>query len=249
MCVVGHQPFATVFLFRQKEQSMISVVIAVNNGAKFLAAALNSVMRQTCVPGEVIVVDDGSTDASPDIAAGFGPPIRVLRCAHRGEYSALNAGLAEARGELLAFIDADDLWADEKLAQQSAALASDLSIEAVFGRVVQFTDMDCRIAQPEEIKQRSKSFIGVSKNSMLIRRATFDRVGPFNAAVVTGFPEWYTRALCSGIRIEHLESVVAFRRIHRDNTTRLKRETVEGDYLKLVRTLIAQRDMRNHGTS
>src|SRR6478752_3142267 len=108
---------------------MISVVIAVNNG-------------------EVIVVDDGSTDASPDIAAGFGPPIRVLRRAHCGGASALNAGLAEASGELLAFIDADDLWADEKLAQQSAALASDLSIEAVFGRVVQFTDMDCRIAEP-----------------------------------------------------------------------------------------------------
>src|SRR6476661_3817101 len=147
---------------------MISVVIAVYDGAKFLAAALNSVMRQTCAPGEVIIVDDGSTDASPEIAAGFGPPIMVLRCAQRGSASAFNAGLAEAKGELLAFIDADDLWADEKLAQQSAALAADLSIEAVFGRVVQFTDMDCRIAEPNEIRQRSKPFVGVSKTSMLI---------------------------------------------------------------------------------
>jgi Glycosyl transferase family 2 len=101
-------------------QSMISVVIAVHNGAKFLAATLNSVMRQTCAPGEVIVVDDGSTDASPDIAAGFELPIR--RCAHREEASALNAGLAEARGELLAFIDADDLWDDQKPARQSLCL-------------------------------------------------------------------------------------------------------------------------------
>src|SRR6476661_5759514 len=218
---------------------MISVVIAVYDGAKFLAAALNSVMRQTCAPGEVIVVDDGSTDTSPDIAAGFGPPIRVLRRAHRGGASALNAGLAEASGELLAFIDADDLWADEKLAQQSAALASDLSIEAVFGRVVQFTDMDCRIAEPNEIRQRSKPFVGVSKTSMLIRRASFDRVGPFNEAVVADFPEWYARALHSAIRSEHLESVVAFRRIHRDNTARLQREPIERDYIKLVRTLVA----------
>jgi glycosyltransferase involved in cell wall biosynthesis len=228
---------------------MISVVLAVHNGAKFLAAALNSVMRQTCAPGEVIVVDDGSTDASADIAASFGPPIRVLRCAHRGAALALNAGLAEARGELLAFIDADDLWADEKLAQQSAALASDLSIEAIFGRVVQFTDMDCRIAEPNEIKQKSRSFVGISKISMLIRRAAFDRVGPFNAAMVADFPDWYARAVCSGIRIECLDSVVAFRRIHHNNTTRLQRKSLERDYLRLVRARIAQRDVCQAGGS
>jgi glycosyltransferase involved in cell wall biosynthesis len=223
---------------------MISVVIAVYNGAKFVAAALNSVMRQTCAPGEVIVVDDGSTDASADIAAGFGPPIRVLRCAHLGGSSAFNAGLAEARGELLAFIDADDLWDDQKLAQQSAVLASDLSIEAVFGRVVQFIDMDCRIAGPHEIKQKSKSFVGVNKTSMLIRRAAFDRVGPFNAAAVADFPEWYARAVCSGIRFKYLGSVLAFRRIHGDNSSRLHRQAMERDYLKLVRTLVVQRDIR-----
>ena len=226
---------------------MISVVVAVKNGANFLAAALNSVMRQTCAPGEVIVVDDGSTDASPNIAAGFGPPIRVLRCAHRGGASALNAGVAEARGELLAFIDADDLWADEKLAQQTAALASDLSIEAVFGRVVQFTDTDCRVTATHEITQKSKPFVGVNKTSMLIRRAAFDRVGPFNAALVADFPEWYARALCSGIRIGYIEPVVAFRRIHRDNTTRLQRESIEDDYLKLARLLVAQRRFRPGG--
>jgi glycosyltransferase involved in cell wall biosynthesis len=225
-------------------QSMISVVIAVKNGAKFLTAALNSVMRQTYAPSEVIVVDDGSTDASADIAAGFGPPIRVLRCAHRGEASALNAGLAEARGELLAFIDADDLWDDQKLAQQSAALASDLSIEAVFGRVVQFIDMDCRITEPNEIEQKSMSLVGVTKNSMLIRRIAFNRVGLFNAATMAGFPEWYARAVCSGIRFKCLESIVAFRRIHRDNTSRLHRQAIEGDYLKLVRALVVQRDIR-----
>ena len=220
---------------------MISVVIAVKNGAKFLAAALNSVIRQTCPPGEVIVVDDGSTDASADIATGFGAPVRVLRCAHRGSSLAFNAGLVEARGELLAFIDADDLWANEKLAQQCAALASDLSIDAVFGRVVQFTDIDCRIAEPDEIKEKSKSFVGVNRSSILIRRAKFNRVGPFNPAVVADFPDWYARALCAGIRMEHLESIVAFRRIHRDNTARLQRESVEGDYLRIARALITQK--------
>src|SRR6476660_7903513 len=101
----------------------------------------------------------------PVLATNQGPAPRASRRA-----STLKAGLAEASGELLAFSDADDLWADEKLAQQSAALASDLSIEAVFGQVVQCSDMDCRIAEPNEIRQKSKPFVGVSKTSMLIRR-------------------------------------------------------------------------------
>jgi glycosyltransferase involved in cell wall biosynthesis len=228
---------------------MISVVIAVYNGAKFVAAALDSVMHQTSAPGEVIVVDDGSTDASADIAAGFGLPIRVLRRPHRGKAAALNAGVAEARGALLAFIDADDLWNGQKLAQQSAVLDSDSSIEAVFGRIVQFIDMDCRITKPDEIKQRSKSFVGVSQTSMLIRRAAFDRVGLFNTAMVADFPEWYARAVCSGIRFKCLESIVAYRRVHRDNTSRLQRKDIEGDYLKLVRKLVVHRDVRARGGS
>jgi glycosyltransferase involved in cell wall biosynthesis len=248
--VFSHQHFGTVFSSRSERlarKSMISVVIAVYNGAKSLTAALNSVMRQTCAPGEVIVVDDGSTDESPDIAASFGPPITVLRCAHRGGASALNAGVAEARGELLAFIDSDDLWGSGKLAQQSAVLVSDLSIDAVFGRVVQFSDIDCRIAEPDEIKQKSNCFVGINKTSMLIRRAAFDRVGPFNAAVVADFPEWYARALCSRIRIECLESVVAFRRIHRSNMTRLQREAIECDYLRFVRILVSQKEVCQRG--
>jgi glycosyltransferase involved in cell wall biosynthesis len=223
---------------------MISVVIPVNNGAKFLAAALSSIMRQTYHPSEVIVVDDGSTDASPDIAAEFGPPIRVLRCEHRGAACALNVGIAEARGELLTFLDADDLWADDNLECQSEALRSDSSIDAVFGRVVQFTDLDCRVSEPNEIRQRSKSFVGINKISMLIRRASFDRIGPFNETVIADFPEWYARALCSGIRIKCLESVVAFRRVHRNNTTRLQRESIEDDYLRLIRKLVTQRPPR-----
>jgi glycosyltransferase involved in cell wall biosynthesis len=91
---------------------MISVIVPVYNGAKFIAAAIRSVLRQTLPPDEVIIVDDGSTDQSGDIAAGFEPKLRVLRQMHRGGAAALNAGIAVSRGELLAFLDADDLWSE-----------------------------------------------------------------------------------------------------------------------------------------
>jgi glycosyltransferase involved in cell wall biosynthesis len=226
---------------------MISVVIAVHNGAQFIASALRSVMRQTFAAGEIIVVDDGSTDKSADIATSFDASLRVLRRSHQGGAATLNAGVAVAKGDLLAFLDADDLWAEDKLARQIVAFASDASLDAVFGRVVQFTDMECRISEPSEIRHMSTSSPGPSKNAMLIRRDTFDVVGPFDQATVADFPEWYARAVTIGIRTKVLDQVVAFRRIHRNNTTRREREALQRDYLKMARTLASRNDPRLRG--
>jgi len=216
---------------------MISVIVPVYNGAQLIASALQSVMRQSLLPDEVIVVDDGSTDGSVDIAAKFGAPVKILRRSHQGGAAALNTGLAEAKGDLLAFLDADDLWSHDKLARQSAAIAADISLEAVFGRVVQFVDMECRIFEPGELDGASESFVGAHKIAMLIRRSAFDRIGPFDPATIADFPDWYARAVRTGIRAEFLEQVVAFRRIHRNNTTRSQREMLEKDYLKIARRL------------
>jgi glycosyltransferase involved in cell wall biosynthesis len=220
---------------------MISVIVPVYNGEDFIAAALRSILRQTLAPHEVIVVDDGSTDRSAEIASGFGPPIRVLRQANCGTAMATNAGLAEAKGELLAFLDADDLWADEKLALQSSALASNSQLEAVFGGVVQFIDLDCRVTEPRDIEQQSASFEGIHKNAMLIRRASFDRVGPFDATTIADHVEWYSRAMRTGIRTEILSQVVAFRRIHRNNGTMSRRSALHQDYLRIARKLASGR--------
>jgi glycosyltransferase involved in cell wall biosynthesis len=220
---------------------MISVIIPVHNGGAFIAAALRSVLHQTLPADEVIVVDDGSTDGSADIAARFGPPVRVLRQTHQGVAAATNAGIAEVSGEFLAFLDADDLWAENKLAEQSEALAANLSLDAVFGLVVQFTDLECQIAEPRDIKQGSENFEGVCKSAMLIRRASFDRVGPFDAATLADSVEWYSRAIRIGIRTEVLKQVVAFRRIHLNNSTVLQRNEFHRNYLKVARTLASSR--------
>jgi glycosyltransferase involved in cell wall biosynthesis len=218
---------------------MISVIIPVHNGAAFIAAAIASVMRQSCPPAEILVVDDGSTDESADIANSFGQRVIVRRRKHNGVAAALNAGIAESRSELLAFIDADDLWAPDKLAKQSAALACKPSLDAIFGQVVRFTDMSCQISAPDEIRQMSESVAGICKTAMLIRRASFNRIGAFDPALVADFPEWYARAVRMGIRTELLDQVVAFRRIHRNNTTRCRREALTRDYLKIARALVS----------
>jgi glycosyltransferase involved in cell wall biosynthesis len=103
----------------------ISVVIPCYNGADFLAQTLESVMRQTWPPAEIIVIDDGSTDNSEAIAASLGAPIRVIRQTNQGESVARNRGINEAKGSWIAFLDADDLWHPTKLEKQRVFLQGD----------------------------------------------------------------------------------------------------------------------------
>ena len=86
----------------------VSVVSAVRNGERYLSEALESVMGQTLPPDEVLVIDDGSTDATADIARSCGA--RVMPRRGRGVSDARNTGIAECRGDLIAFIDHDDVW-------------------------------------------------------------------------------------------------------------------------------------------
>jgi glycosyltransferase involved in cell wall biosynthesis len=103
----------------------VSVVIPCYNGARFLRATLGSVLAQTHLSCEVIVVDDGSTDDSAGVAESFGPPVRVIRQPNQGESVARNRGIDEAQGEWIAFLDADDVWLPEKTERQLHGMASD----------------------------------------------------------------------------------------------------------------------------
>ena len=101
----------------------ISVVMPVYNVEAFVAQAIRSVLEQSFTDFELLIVDDGSTDSSLSIAAGFSDPrIRVLQQANRGLAGARNTGIRSARGDLIAFIDSDDLWTGDKLARHVAHL-------------------------------------------------------------------------------------------------------------------------------
>lgn len=97
------------------DQPTFSVVIPVYNGAKTLARAIDSVLTQTWAVREVIIVDDGSTDASATIAAAYGDPVKVVRQVNAGVAAARNRGAQEASGEWLAFLDADDWYYPDRI--------------------------------------------------------------------------------------------------------------------------------------
>ena len=121
-----------------KSKPLVSVIIPVYNREKYLAEAIESVLAQTYRPIEVIVVDDGSTDGSADIAKRFGSPVRYYFQPNSGAGAARNRGIAVARGSFLAFLDSDDLWVEDKLTHQMAAFERHSDVDIVSGHVRQF---------------------------------------------------------------------------------------------------------------
>lgn len=103
---------------------LVSVIIPTYNRVRLLPAALESVLGQTYSPIEVIVVDDGSSDETPELLRSYGDRIRVLRQANAGPSTARNRGIALARGEIIAFLDSDDQWLPTKIERQVASLES-----------------------------------------------------------------------------------------------------------------------------
>jgi glycosyltransferase involved in cell wall biosynthesis len=96
--------------------SSVSVIIPAFNRADLIGETIASVLAQDLAPLEVLVVNDGSTDATGEVIRSFGPPVREITIANSGQMVALNRGLAEATGEFVAFCDSDDLWRPEHLA-------------------------------------------------------------------------------------------------------------------------------------
>lgn len=104
--------------------SDVSVIIPAYNSEEFIEEAIRSVLLQSELPVEILVVDDGSTDNTAAIARAFGEPVRVLSIENRGVAVARNHGLASATGNYIAFLDSDDVWEAEKLQKQLNALTA-----------------------------------------------------------------------------------------------------------------------------
>ena len=218
----------------------VSVVIPVFNGERYLAAALESVAGQTRPPQEIIVVDDGSRDGSSAVARAFAG-VRYVAQEHRGQSAARNHGAALARGEYLAFLDADDLWVGDKLERQLAVLTTDPNVDAVFGWAAQF--LDPATASPADLLLRPPMPAQLP-GTMMIRRTAFDRVGGYRSDWMVGeVVEWYARAIDTGLVMRMVDGVVLRRRVHVDN---LGQRTKGGrtDYLRALRTVLARRRAR-----
>jgi glycosyltransferase involved in cell wall biosynthesis len=212
----------------------VSVIVPVYKGERFLADALDSVAAQTYAPLETIVVDDGSPDASAEVAAGR-PDVRLVRQANQGVAAARNAGLAVARGELLSFLDQDDEWLPDKLARQVAHLLEHPDVAIVLAHMHHVLLEDTPRPpwfRPEWLIQPQPGF---TPSVWLIRRDAFERVGEFDTGYeVACDSDWLARAKDAGLRQAMLDEVLVRWRVHGANGT-YDQETMRREMLRMVR--------------
>lgn len=221
--------------------SEVSVVIPVLDGERYLGAAIDSVLSQTAPPAEIIVADDGSTDGTRALVAAYGDAVRYDFAPHAGGAQALNRGIALARGALIAFLDADDLWRPDKLALQLAALERAPEVELVFGLMVQFVSPELSDADQGRLAVSPEPLPGRSMSALLARRGAFERVGALATDLRTGwFIDWSMRAADLGVRDLMLPEIVVDRRIHGQNLG-LRDPSGRADYLAVVRRNLLRR--------
>ncbi len=169
----------------------VSVILAVYNGAKTLRATVRSALQQTFADFELIVIDDGSRDSTRTILDEFGDPrITVRGYPNAGLATSRNRGLGLARGEFVAFLDADDLWLPDKLRLQVAALDDDREAAIVYG----WTDYIDEVGRPMHRGQHARNcgavldellvnnFLETGSNPM-VSRAAIDECGGFDQSL------------------------------------------------------------------
>jgi glycosyltransferase involved in cell wall biosynthesis len=167
----------------------VSVIVPAYNAANTLVETLQSVLQQTYHDFEILVVDDGSTDATATVVESFGPKVRYVRQDNAGVSGARNTGASMTSGDLLAFLDADDLWAPNKLERQIALLRQRPDVGVTYvgavridaaGRAIGYTEA-LDYADPSEALLLHSSIVSGTCSSTLVRRTVAHDV-PFDPA-------------------------------------------------------------------
>ena len=214
-------PSARSLMMRLAEAAVasaeVSVIIPVHNGERYLHEAIASVRRQSIAPIEIVIVDDGSTDGTAAVAETLGSDIRLIRQPHSGVTISRNRGVRTARGELIAFLDCDDVWTDDKLATQVPILLEHSDIQIALGHTRRMWTPTARDGAPSGVCLTEPE-LALHLGAALIRRSIFERVDAFDETVSHAEDwDWFMRVRERGLMVVvHPEVMLLYRR-HSDN--------------------------------
>lgn len=214
--------------------TLISVVIPTYNMADYLGEAIDSVLLQTFRDFEVVVVDDGSTDATPKLLSRYAGQIRVLRQPNRGGAAALNEGIRSARGEWIAWLSADDAWEAQKLERQVDLVRRQPDVGLVYTDYVYIDAHGSSLSRehfplpstPRGVLLKLIRRCFVNGSSTLIRKDVFDRIGFYDEGDRLT-PDWdfFLRA-ATVVKFSHVPEPLVRYRIHAAQTS-AKRASME----------------------
>ena len=217
----------------------ISVIIPCFNCANYLAEAVASVREQTVACHEIIIVDDGSTDNTPAVVSTLGDDIIYTRQDNHGPSSARNKGIEVATGQLVAFLDADDKWAANKLELQTSVLQHDPAIALVAADMAEFDAHDeiivpsvlgkydlhehfsrlCGAPVPDALSLLMKTNF-IPTGTVIVKRQVLLDTGGFNEEIHYGEDLELWAKIASAHSIACLPQVLMFRRKHGGNTSK-----------------------------
>ncbi len=208
------------------KQPEISVIIPAYNAARYISESIQTVLNQAYKNLEIIVVDDGSTDQTGEIAGRFCPPVRYVRQNNQGNAAARNRGISEARFEWLAFLDADDLWSPEKLQLQWEHVQTqpDRRISLTLARTFYESGdppIDMPGFPPAELWNRlvyGQPF-GCSHSGLLIHQSCFETVGNFDANLKQSVDWDLFIRLAARYELPVLPQILTYHREHQSNIT------------------------------
>jgi len=243
-----------------KAQNSVSVIIPTYNSAAYLGAALTSVLQQSYPPCEIIVIDDGSTDATPAVIAEFqqrldqataeaqAPSLRYGCQPNAGPATARNHGVRLAQGNLLAFLDADDWWHPEKLAQQVARLTAEPALGYVFSHMA--VRLETVTAWPVSLNQAhyQNEPPCTLPSALLVRHPVFLQVGYFDEQYrYSDDTDWFLRAKDAAIPYAIVPAPLVYKRIHGQNLSHqpgMSQETMRAFHASVRRQQPGQRSTK-----
>ncbi len=224
----------------------ISTVIPNLNMGKFIASALESIATQSRPVDEVIVVDNQSADNSLEIIETFRhrfPRFTVLSHDERNPAAVRNVGIRAARSEAIAFLDADDLWHQEKMAIQATRLESNSPVDAVGSHICFFDQQHPTLPLPLPSENaQTKTSVAPSIESLLIRRSTLEQLGFLNEKLLYG-EDWdlYFRLKDESIPFVIQKYVSVFARRHSESMMANKHPRIEQDVTRAFMQSILRR--------
>lgn len=219
------------------DPALISVILPVYNGERYLAEAIDSVLAQSGWKLELITIDDGSTDKSADILAAYAardPRVKVLTQANAGVTVARNIGITRSEGAYISFLDQDDRWAPDALSMHVQALNADPELGYTLAHQVCFLEPGADEPDWFKLQHLDEPMAGYLPGALCARRSVFDKVGLFDERfAISSDADWFAKARDAEIAMKLLSAVTLQRRIHDVNQSR-HAEVIQKELFQLL---------------
>lgn len=219
---------------------LISCIITSFNSDEFIAEALNSIKEQTYKNIEIIVADGGSTDNTRGIVEKFNSGIKFFTRENTGPATTRNLGLRNARGNYIAFLDADDLWHPKKLEKQMNYFDENPGTDLCITYAEMFWSQELK-EEKDFYKDhlRTKPIPGYATTTLLAKKSVFRKTGEFNDNFwFSDATDWFIRVKELGLKLKVIEEPLTFHRMHESNLTKRRSDESRDEFLRLVKGVI-----------